>query len=101
MDVRFWEDDPDAPYATLLSVIETYCHPSAWEGAYDQLRALAAHSGDERMAVFKRELSATVRDPSVVPVQALREAAEYGDGGPAEFAARLWRDLYPDDPFPK
>lgn len=93
--VRYWEDHPEAPYATLLSVIETYCHPEAWEGAYDQLKALAQHTDDTEMTIFKRELAETIRDPAVLPPGALRVAAEYEDGSATAFLARLWRDLYP------
>lgn len=100
MKVRFWQDEPDAPYATLLGIIETYCHPSAWEGAYDQLRALAERRDDEEMAVFKRELTEVIRDPSLLHPDALLVAAEYDDGSVEAFLARLWRDLYPDEPIP-
>lgn len=100
MKVRFWEERPDAPYATLLRVIETYCHPSAWEGAYDQLRALARRTDDKEMAVFKRELAEVIRDPAVLPPRALDVAADYDDGSAAAFLARLWNELYPDEHLP-
>lgn len=100
MRVRFWEEEPDAPYATLLSVIETYCHPSAWDGAYEQLRALARRTDDPEMAVFKRELIEVIHDPAVLPRDALDIAADYDDGSPESFLRRLWGDLYPLEAFP-
>ena len=101
MSGPFWHDHPDAAFATLLRVVETYCHPEAWEGAYEQLQALAGRTDDEEMRIFKRELVEVIRDPSVLPPGALREAAEYDDGSGEAFLARLWRDLYPDDPRPR
>lgn len=98
MSNRFWQDDPDATSATLLRVVETYCHREAWEGAYEQLQALAGRTDDEEMRVFRRELVEAVRDPSAVPAGALREAAGYDDGSAEAFLARLWRDLFPEEP---
>lgn len=95
-----WRDDPDTPYAILLGVIETYCHPSAWEEAYEQLQDLARDPGDEEMQVFKRELREAIFDPRVLPEGDLEFAAQYSDGSDEKFLARLWRDLYPEEPLP-
>lgn len=101
MSIPFWQEDPDAPYATLLSVVAGACHPEAWDDAYAELRAIARErAGTPRMIRFKRELGAALRDPAVVPPGELFDAAQYSDGSEAAFLARLWRDLYPDEPLP-
>ena len=61
MEGQYWQDHPDAPFALLMEIVETYCHP---EGA-------------------------------------LARATEYEDGSQEKFLARLWRDLYPDEPLPR
>jgi hypothetical protein len=91
---RFWQDNPDAPFAMLLRVVESYCHPEVWGDSYDELIELAhdPEPGDE-MRRFKDELRQAVRDPSQVPEGALFRAASYDDGSPEKFLARLWREL--------
>lgn len=96
----YWQDEPDAPYATLLGIVEGHCHPEAWEEAYDDLKELAERTDDPEMDTFKRELCEVIADPSVLPDDALFTAAEYDDGSDEKFLARLWRDLYPDEPYP-
>lgn len=92
---------PDTPFATLLDIAETYCHPEAWEGAYEQLRRLARERPDDpEMVRLKNELRAAIVDPSQVPRDDLFHAAEYDDGSGEKFLTRLWRDLYPDDEHP-
>lgn len=102
---RYWEDDDDGPYATLLRIVETYCHPSAWDGAYDQLRTRARDGGrggnGAEMRVFKRELAELIRDPLLLPSHLLGIAADYDDGSDLAFLHRLWRDLYGDEPMPR
>lgn len=34
----FWQDNPHALFATFLGMVETYCYPSVWEAAHDQIR---------------------------------------------------------------
>jgi hypothetical protein len=95
---RFWQDNPDAPFATMLGIIESHCHPEAWDDAYDYLIELA-HDPEpgERMLRFKEELRQAVRDPSQVPEGAVFRAASYDDGSAEKFLKRLWRDLYGDE----
>lgn len=96
----YWHDDKNAPYATFLSIVEAQCHPEAYDEAYDNLKSLAKRTDDPEMDTFKREFREVIADPSVLPQYALDTAAEYDDGSDAEFLARLWRDLYPDEPYP-
>lgn len=101
MSIPFWQKDPDAPYATLLRVIAGACHPEAWEDAYEDLQRVARDRPDtEQMIRFKDELRRAIHDPSQVAHKDLFEAAVYSDGSAEKFLARLWRDLYPDEPLP-
>lgn len=98
---RFWQDDPDAPFATLLGIVEGSCHPEAWEDAYEDLQRIAReHADTAEMTRFKAELRQAIRDPGQIPDGALYRAAQYADGSESRFLARLWRDLYPDEPLP-
>ena len=49
------------------------------------------------MRVFKRELRQALRDPGLLPGDALLDAAGYAVGVEA-FLRRLWHDLYDDEP---
>lgn len=101
MSIPHWQEHPDAPFATLLGVAATYCHPEAWEGAYGQLQRLARDRPDDpEMVRFKAELSAAIAAPSQAPHADLSDAAEYDDGCADAFLARVWRDLYPGEPLP-
>lgn len=100
MKKRFWQEQPDAPYATLLSIIEAHCHPSAWEEAYEQLQRRVQRTDLTEMPIFKRELREVILDPSVIPAGSLEVASEYDDGSEQAFLTRLWRDLYPEEPLP-
>lgn len=101
MTKRFWQDAPDAPFATLLGVVEGSCHPEAWEDAYEHLQRIAReHPDTAEMTRFKAELRQAIQDPGQIPDGALYRAAQYDDGSDANFLARLWRDLYPGEPLP-
>lgn len=91
----------EARFETLLRVAETYCHPEAWEGAYGQLQSLARDRPDDpEMVRLKADLRALLSDPAQVPRAELSKAAEYDDGSAEKFLARLWHDLYPNEPPP-
>jgi hypothetical protein len=81
----YWARNPQGPFATLIGVAATYCHPEAYDGAYEALimRARSAAPEDEEIRVFRDELS---------------KAVEYDDGSAQAFLRRLWRDLYGDEP---
>lgn len=101
MTRRYWQYEPDAPFATLLGIIEAHCHPEAYDEAYEDLQKVVKRP--DRGPVwyeFKDELREAIRDPNQIPAGALRTAAQYDDGSPEKFLARLWRDLYPDEPLP-
>ena len=100
MTERFWQDDPDAPFATLLWLVEANCHPEAWDEGYENLQRLVKRTDDADVIRFRRELTEAIRDPSQIPGGALYRAAQYDDGSDAEFLARLWRDLYPGESLP-
>lgn len=95
---QFWHDDPDAPFAMLLSMVETYCHPEAPADAEEALKRLVKRTDDPDVIRFKQELREALRDPSQLPEDALFSAAEYSDGSDEAFLRRLWRDLYGDEP---
>jgi hypothetical protein len=97
-----WHRSPYGPFATLIAVAATYCHPEALasdDDSYDCLIRLARREGDAEMRVFKAELRAARRDPSLLPDGALAESVQYEDGSDEAFLARLWRDLYGDEPY--
>ncbi|HEY3683907.1 MAG TPA: hypothetical protein VGL93_12740 [Streptosporangiaceae bacterium] len=101
MAERFWQHEPDAPFATMLSLIETYCHPEAYDEAYEDFQAaVALPAHDPIFDRFKNELRQAIQDPGSVPPGAIDRAAQYDDGSAAKFLARLWHDLYPDEPLP-
>jgi hypothetical protein len=101
VSIPFWQEDPDAPYATLLSVVAGTCHPEAWEEAYADLQRIAREYPDTpRMIRFKKELRDALRDPARLPPGELFDAAQYSDGSESAFLARLWRDLYPGEAPP-
>lgn len=101
MSDRFWQKNPDAPFALLLRVVETYCHPEAYDEAYDDLKQVVhMPERDPAFDRFKEQLIEAIHDPSRLPEGALFRAAQYDDGSAEKFLARLWRDLYPDEPLP-
>lgn len=101
MSMPFWQEDPDAPFATLLGVIAGACHPEAWEDAYEDLKRIARdHPDTPRMIRFKDELRTAIREPSRIPRAELSDAAQYSDGSAEKFLARLWSDLYRDESMP-
>jgi hypothetical protein len=93
---RFWNHDPDAPYATLLRVIQYYLEPDHMADI-EMLQEAVKNTESETMRVFKRELREVMRDPSVLPEDALFEASAYEDGTDRRFLDRLWRELYGDE----
>lgn len=99
MSAPFWRSMPDLPYATLINVARTYCHPETDEDAYDALKRLAKREQDEEMIVFKKELRRGLAHPEEVPQAELSQAVQYDDGSADKFLRRLWRDLYPDEPW--
>jgi hypothetical protein len=57
----------DAPFATLIGVTRTYCHPEAYEDAYEALKRLARRKNDPEMALFKEQLRYGLTRPDEVP----------------------------------
>lgn len=101
MTRRYWQDNPDAPFAILLDVVETYCHPEAYDEAYDDLKEIVhLPERDPIFDRFKQQLAAAIADPGQVPVGALFRAAVYDDGSAYRFLTRLWGDVYPYEPVP-
>lgn len=94
MSRRFWRDQPDAAYATLLAVIENYLNPESYDP--DMLKRRAARDDIPQMQTFKDELRRAVADPAVLPQGSLQAAAAYEDGDPQAFLSRLWHELYND-----
>ena len=92
----YWLDNPSAPYATLLTILESYVHPEADD--LERLQRAVKRPDLERMQVFKKELREVIADPSVLPNGALFTAANYEDGSAEAFLSRLWHELYGDEP---
>ena len=100
MPMSFWQKNPNAPFATLVRIAVTYCHPEVDEDAYGDLKLLAVRGDRDEMVVFKDELRKALLDPDDVPREALSREVQYDDGSPEKFLRRLWRDLYPNEPVP-
>ncbi|MGH3205871.1 MAG: hypothetical protein ACRDOA_15840 [Streptosporangiaceae bacterium] len=100
MNEAYWAKHPHGPFATLIAVAATYCHPEAYDGAYADLidRARAPEPDDEEIRVFKAELREALSDPGRLPDDELFKAVDYGDGSDERFLRRVWRDLYGDEP---
>jgi hypothetical protein len=96
----YWARNPRPPFATLIAVAATYCHPEAYDRAYHDLidRARSAAPDDEEIRVFKSQLRVALADPSLLPGDELFKAVDYGDGSDERFLRRLWRDLDGDEP---
>jgi hypothetical protein len=96
----YWARNPQGPFAALISVAATCCHPEAYHGAYQDLidRARSPAPDDEEIRTFKTELREALADPGRLPGDELFKAVDYGDGSDERFLRRLWRDLYGDEP---
>jgi hypothetical protein len=98
----YWAKNPQGPFATLIAVAATYCHPEAYDGAYEDLigRAQSPEPDDDEIRVFKAELEDALGDPGRLPDDELFKAVDYGDGSDERFLHRIWHDLYGDQPVP-
>ena len=96
----YWARNPQAPFATLIGVAATYCHPEAYDGAYEDLaaRVRSAAPDDKEIRVFRTELREALADPGQLPDNELFKAVQFSDGSNEAFLRRLWRDLYGDEP---
>lgn len=85
----------------LLDTVEAYCHPEAYDEAYDDLISRAQDpDGDDAIKPFKEQLRIALMDPTALAEDALFEAAQYSEGSDTAFLRKLWSDLYPDEPAP-
>lgn len=100
MNQAYWARNPQGPFATLIGVAATYCHPEAYDGAYADLatRARSAAADDEEIHVFQAELREALADPRRLPDNELFKAVQFSDGSNEAFLRRLWHDLYGDEP---
>jgi hypothetical protein len=96
----YWARNPQGPFATLIAVAATYCHPEAYDGAYEDLtaRARSAAPDDKEIHEFRAELREALADPEQLPDNELFKAVQYDDGSNEAFLRRLWHDLYADQP---
>ena len=101
MNEAYWARKPQPPFATLIAMAATYCHPEAYDGAYQDLihRARSTELGDEEIRIFKHELQEALADPGRLPDDELFKAVDYGDGSDQAFLRRLWHDLYGAEPL--
>jgi hypothetical protein len=100
LNQAYWARTPRPPFATLIAVASTYCHPEAYDHAYQDLidRVRSAEPDDEEIRAFKNELRQALADPGRLPSGELFKAVDYGDGSDEQFLRRLWRDLYGSGP---
>ena len=100
MNQAYWARNPQGPFATLIGVAATYCHPEAYDGAEADLiaRARSAAPEDEEIQIFRMELREALSDPGRLPDNELFKAVQFSDGSNEAFLRRLWRDLYGDEP---
>jgi hypothetical protein len=98
----YWERHPDGPFATLIAVAATYCHPEAYADGYSDLvsRARSPQADDDEIGIFKAELKRALADPGQLPGDELSDSVEYSDGSDEAFLRRLWHDMYPGEPVP-
>jgi hypothetical protein len=96
------ERHPDGPFATLIAVAGTYCHPEAYDDGYADLvsRAQSPQAGDDEIGVLTAELRDALAGPGQLPGDELCDAVEDSDGSDEAFLRRLWRDLFPGEPVP-
>jgi hypothetical protein len=96
----YWARNPQGPFATLIGVAASYCHPEAYDGAYADLaaRARSVVPDDEEIHVFQAELREALADPDRLPDNELFKAVQFSDGTNEAFLRRLWHDLYGDEP---
>jgi hypothetical protein len=101
MNQAYWAKNPQGPFATLIAMAATYCHPETYDDAYEDLirRAQAPRPDDDRIRVFKDELREALADPRRLPDDELFKAVDYDDGNDERFLRRLWHDLYGDEPI--
>ena len=100
----YWMQDREAPFATFLSFVYSYCHP---EGRADNFsgfvqRAQRNDLHDVRMVVFRKELIRLLEgDRKGMPPGSIDLAADYDDfDNDDDFLVWLWQQLYPNEPVP-
>lgn len=94
---EYWLDDPTAPYATFLTLLNTYLDFEVYD-ENDLKERVTRRSSQPKMQQFKEEFREVIRDPSVLPKGALSTAAQYEDASDEAFLNRLWHELYGDEP---
>lgn len=113
MDERYREhawpqDHPELPFATLVRVIATYCHPEVLENdesPYDALAAAARDPGPppspafSGLRIFKVELRRALSGEWYPRHDVSRESG-HDEGSPDAFLRRVWQVVYPDEPVP-
>jgi hypothetical protein len=91
----YWVRDPQAPFAILAAIIFSKISPPAGEFEWDLLRSMTTRVHLTSIPVFKAELRAALRDPSLLPGDELFRSAEFSE----ESLLQLWRGLYGDEPY--
>ena len=92
----YWTRHPDGPFVTLISVAATYLHPEMYRPG--ELRKRAQRNDDPKIRAFKAELREAIQHPDRLPEGELEWNVEYNDASDEAFLARLWKDLYGDEP---
>jgi hypothetical protein len=91
----YWLSNPNAPYATFLSIIQRYLHPEVED--LEALQQVAQRFDLPEIATFKAQFREVIANPGLLPDGALAAAAAFEDGTPEAFLKRLWHELYGDE----
>jgi hypothetical protein len=96
---HYWRQNPDAPFAFFLRVIDTYLHPESGYDVDDLAEWLRDGEPREEIIQFKDEFRRLLSgELDKVPKGALGTASAYEDGSDEAFLRRLWHELYGDEP---
>ena len=78
----YWARNPQGPFATLIAVAATYCHPEVYNDAYAELveRVRSAAPEDEQIRVFRDELREALADPDSRPMANFQGRSTMSDG---------------------
>jgi hypothetical protein len=100
----YWLSDRTAPFATFLTIAQTYLHPESRDddGASLQRRAQADLPDDPEIRTFRAELVRLLSgDREGLQPWAIEFATDYEDQDTDdEFLEWLWQTLYPNEPVP-
>lgn len=96
---HFWRQDPNAPFAYFVGIIDTYLHPESGYDVDDLAEWLRRTKPPEKALRFKDEFRRLLSgELNKVPKGAIGTASAHDDGTDEAFLRRLWGELYGDEP---